>query len=94
MSWKVSAKKLNKTLRTFYTSEEFLAEANQFDRTTPIYIDSNLKDGVKGEEVAKTIHGLRFDSIYLATGYDASSFDPLSPHILGILGKEPPWRAG
>jgi signal transduction histidine kinase len=94
MSWKVSAKKLNKTLRTFYTSEEFLAEANQFDRTNPIYIDSNLKDGVKGEEVAKTIHGLRFDSIYLATGYDASSFDPLSPHILGILGKEPPWRAG
>lgn len=89
--WNMVAKDVGKTVRVFAKTEAFLAVAQQIAKTTPIYVDSNLGEGIKGEEVTKAIHDLGFRNIYLATGYSAADFGPL-PWVKGIIGKDPPWQ--
>jgi len=69
---------------------KFFNLAKNFDFSTPVYVDSNLGDGVKGEEISKLIVQLEFKKVYLATGYDPDHFGP-TPWLSGIIGKEPPW---
>lgn len=88
--WKLLAKTTGKTVQAFANAEVFFAVAQQIHKHTPIYVDSNLGDGVKGEVVTKTIHELGFENIYLATGYRAEQFGEL-PWVKGIIGKGPPW---
>ena len=59
-----------------------------FDVKSKIYVDSNLGNGVKGEEIAKQISDLGFENIYLCTGYRSSDFAKM-PWIKDILGKDP-----
>jgi len=56
-----------------------------------IYVDVNLANNVRGEEVARRIHDLGFTDIYLATGYDADGFPPL-PYIKAVVGKDFPLK--
>ena len=58
-------------------------------KDTPIFVDSSLRDGVKGEEVSRQLYEQGFTELYLATGYDPSQFGPL-PWIRAIRGKSPP----
>ena len=53
-------------------------------------IDSDLGDGIKGEEIARTIYEKGFKTIYLETGHPPGSF-PKMPWIKEIISKEPPW---
>jgi hypothetical protein len=65
-----------------------LSIAHSVDRTTPVYIDSNLGVGEKGEEIAKRLHAMGFENLYLTTG------DPIEhcePWLKGVLDKTPPW---
>lgn len=91
MVWNLSATRHRKMLQTFTAPDAFLAIAAQLQKQTPIYIDSQLGETLKGEDVAKTIHALGFENIYLATGYRATDFAPM-PWIKGISGKRPPWE--
>lgn len=84
------AKAMHKILKVYESVEAFFKEAAQFDKTTPIYIDSHLGEGIKGEEVSKSIFEMGFTNIYLATGYNPNDFGDL-PWIKGIVGKSPPW---
>ncbi len=92
MNWAVAAKRAGKALKTYPDPASFIKDAGDCARDTPIYIDSDLGEGAKGEEAAKELLALGFTELRLATGHDPASFPPL-PHIKGIQGKEPPWTS-
>ena len=91
-SWDYSAKLHGKKLQSFFSVEEFLVAADGLDREIPIYIDSDLGDNVRGEEMARYIHESGFATIYLQTGANPSQFTKPMPWIRSILGKNPPWE--
>lgn len=89
-TWQIKARVGKKKIATFYSYQDFLKEADDFDRGVPVYIDSDLGDGIKGELVAKEIHEQGFKQIYLATGHSKDDFVEL-PWIFAIVGKKPPF---
>jgi len=92
MTWRITAKKVGKSLRSFATAAEFLTAAETIDRRTPIYIDAELGNGVKGEVESVKIHEMGFGEIYLATGHPPEMFAGLV-HLRAVVEKEPPWSA-
>lgn len=92
-TWKAIAKQNQKALASFCEPSSFFAALTGINRRTPVFIDSNLKDGVKGEELVGKIRQLGFGTIYLATGYQPDDF----AHVKGltaVVGKEPPAAIG
>lgn len=89
MSWKLAAKKSGVTLHAFAAPAEFLAESSHFDKNTPIHIDSELGEGVKGETIAETLRAEGFTDLTLETGHPAEKLSV--PAWLKIAGKEPPF---
>lgn len=83
-SWELGADKKQIDLFTYFTIDDFLKESEQFSKDTAIYIDSNLKDGIKGEIEAKRIYDLGFENLTLASGMD---FPQLPYWIKGNQGK-------
>jgi hypothetical protein len=92
MTWKVAARISGVTLKAFRNPADFLLICDTIPKKTPVYIDSDLGDGIKGEEIARTIYEKGFKTIYLETGNPPDSF-PNMPWIKKIMGKEPPWVA-
>lgn len=92
MTWQSSAKKVGRKLRTFASADDFLMQADRLSADSPVYVDSQLGEGKRGEEIAKLIFEKGFRTLYLATGYEPDHF-PALPHIRAIVGKEPPWLA-
>lgn len=90
MNWKMAAKRQNKIVRVYAGPDEFWKESVEFAKDTPIYVDSNLADGIKGEDVSWMMGKKGFSNLHLATGYDASQFDEM-PWLKSIVGKSPPW---
>lgn len=88
MTWNMIAKEQNKKFVGFTTHDAFFIESHSFDFETPLFIDSNLGNGIKGEVVAKKAFEAGFKTIYLATGNEASQFEPM-PWIKGVVGKDP-----
>ncbi len=89
--WKSAADKRGRTLLAFAGADEFEAQMARIARDTPIYIDSDLGDGVRGEEVSRRYFEAGFRTIYLATGSQTSDFELGSiPWIVQIVGKSPP----
>lgn len=88
LCWSLYAKENEKSFKGFSAIEEFFDEAFGIHPDTPIYLDSNLGIGVKGESFVPAIAARGFKTIYIATGYEASSI-PLSNAIKGVVGKEP-----
>jgi signal transduction histidine kinase len=90
MVWENAASDFGKRLRTFSTPGEFFKEAGEIDRATPVYVDSNLGEGVDGGEESLRVHEMGFDEVYLTTGHEPGRFHQLK-HLSGVIGKEPPW---
>ena len=86
--WNMDAKEKNKKFLGFYRPIDFIERADEFDLNSKIFVDSNLGNGVKGEEVSKQIYNLGFKNIYICTGYQASEF-PEMPWVKDIIGKDP-----
>lgn len=89
-TWRMTAERLGKRLRAFPTAAEFFRAADAIDRLTPVYMDSDLGEGVRGEEESLHVHELGFTEIYLATGREPAQFAGLA-HLRGVIGKAPPW---
>lgn len=87
MSWGMGADKKQVDLATYFTIDDFLKDADKFSKDTAIYIDSNLKYGVKGEVESKKIFDLGFENLTLASGMD---FSELPFWIKGNQGKSFP----
>ncbi len=92
--WTAAAKRAGKSFKAYGDAGAFLADldisAIAVSKDAPLYLDSNLGGGIKGEDVAEELSRLGFSNIRLATGYDPSQF-AAAAHIREVVGKEPPW---
>ena len=71
MNWRREGKKLGVDVKTFFSVEDFIRVASQFSLKTPIYIDSYLGDGFKGEVLSEEIYKKGFQELFISTGYRA-----------------------
>lgn len=78
-----------KKLAAFNSSRSFRENLHNYDKTLPIYIDSDLHEAITGEEFAKELYDLGFKNLYLITGYDVSEFGEM-PWIKKVLSKDAP----
>lgn len=90
-SWLATARLHRKQILAFDVPPS-LECLSKVDRRTPIYIDSDLGHGQKGELIAKTYFDFGFKEIYLATGHFQSHFKPMS-WIKRIVDKRTPWSS-
>ncbi|HAT72124.1 MAG TPA: hypothetical protein DCS63_04840 [Elusimicrobia bacterium] len=90
MNWKTAAKGKGIALQAFSSPDAFLAIEPPVAKDTPIYLDSDLGDGVKGEDIAQSLKEKGYSNICLETGHSTEKFS----HIpwLKVIGKEPPWQ--
>jgi signal transduction histidine kinase len=86
LSWEMKAQMIGKSIKTFSTFNDFKNLMPQIDRSSEIFIDSELGADLKGEEVAKILFEQGFKSIHLCTGYSPEDFAPM-PWIKSIRGK-------
>lgn len=89
--WEYLAIKHNKNITMFKTPEQFFLVCNNLPAETPIYIDSNLANGVKGEVVSEKIYLSGFRNIYLATGDSSYQFKK-TYWLKDVISKYPPWH--
>jgi signal transduction histidine kinase len=90
MTWFASAKEAGKSIKIFFTPNEFYDYSKQISRETNIYIDANLSDGLRGEDVAKKSYERGFQNIFISSGYEKDDFKALT-FLKGVIGKNPPW---
>jgi signal transduction histidine kinase len=89
MAWSFVAEDFGKNISTYSSPEEFNKYLTSYNKTTMIYLDSELANGVKGELYAKELYEKGFTEIYLSTGYPKEKFGVM-PWIKSVVGKEPP----
>lgn len=89
MNWKMAAETAGVELKAYKTLEDFTAGIQALPKDTPIYIDSDLGSGLKGENIAKELHTEGFANLTMATGHGPKEFAHLP--WLQVTGKEPPW---
>ena len=56
-------------LKAYKTPEDFNAGLEGLSKDTPVYIDSDLGNDVKGEDIAKDLHEKGFTDLNMATGH-------------------------
>jgi signal transduction histidine kinase len=86
--WSISAKAKGKKVICFSSAEEFAETASKIDKASPLFIDVNLANGVRGEKVAEQAAALGFTEIALATGYAPHTIQAPSC-VKRIVGKDP-----
>lgn len=90
MAWKLRALDQKVQLFTYGHYEDFLKEAQNFDRRIPVFIDLNFGKQALGFEFARYFHEAGFENIFIATGQKAA--DLVKPfYVKEILGKIPPF---
>ena len=91
MVWKLSAKTFGKRIRIFQDppSDD---ELNSIPHGTPIYVDQNLRNGIRGTEVSKRLFEKGYRNLVLASGFDRLQ-DETIPWVRQVtMAKEPPWE--
>ncbi len=86
--WETRANDKKMVLKVYSDPSE--VDFTTIHKDCPIFIDSNLKNGLKGEDVAEKLLKDGFNRLYLATGYEKDRFAHLT-FLKGVIGKEPPW---
>lgn len=89
-SWIFAASKAGISLLTYSSPHEFNRDSKKLLKDTPIYIDSDLDEGIKGELFAKELYKEGFTNIHISTGYPQNQFKNI-PWIKSVIGKEPPF---
>lgn len=88
MTWKMLSQEKNKSVLLLKKPKELKIQLAFINKKTPLFIDSQLADGVRGEQVAKEFYDLGFKTIYLSTGRDPAEFASMD-WIKAIVGKDP-----
>ncbi len=88
MNWKMAAKAAGVDLKAYKTPEDFAVGLAPLSKDTHVYIDSDLGNGIKGEDIAVDLNHKGFTNITMATGHGPEKF--LHLPWLKVTGKEPP----
>jgi signal transduction histidine kinase len=91
LTWKTTAERAGIRLAVFASLAEFRSRIASPAQAGIVYIDSELGDGVKGEEEAERLHAEGYVELYLATGHAPARFSHLK-FLRGVAGKSPPWE--
>lgn len=91
MNWRMAARTAGAELKACKTPAELEAALAGLPTNTPIYIDSELGDGIKGEDIAEDLYARGYTALSMATGHSSENFASLP--WLKVSGKEPPWAA-
>lgn len=87
-TWSLWAETEKLKIATFATAEEFLTSAKAFLNSPVIFLDSDLGNGIKGQNYITAIKELGFKKVVLASGYVGSkSMDTIGAD--GVMGKNP-----
>jgi len=88
-AWLFVANAVGKKIAVFNNSREFRQHLAQYRKDLPIYIDFDLGEDKTGAEFAHELFTLGFNNLYLMTGYDRDTFEPM-PWIKEIISKDQP----
>ncbi len=88
--WQSSAKANQIKLRTFVGPPK-PSDLEAIPRNTLFYIDQNLKDGIKGTDVARELYNKGFRNLVLATGNNDFKKNDCSWIHSFTIEKSPPW---
>jgi signal transduction histidine kinase/FixJ family two-component response regulator len=87
-TWALASESRGLKLHSFFSVDSFISSADKFDSNVRIFIDSNLGDGIKGEDESEKISHLSFWNLHLTTGFQKK--DIIKPSwILNIFPKNP-----
>jgi anti-sigma regulatory factor (Ser/Thr protein kinase) len=89
-TWKLRAIEKSINFHGFSHIEPFMVFIRDIDIRSKIYIDSDLGNGLKGEEVAREIYNQGYKNLYIATGFESNKFKELK-FLKGVIGKVPPF---
>lgn len=89
MTWEMAAEAHGVGLRAFTKPDEFFAALGTFPKDIPLYIDSDLGENMKGEDIAAQLKEKGFTNICLATAHTPEKFAHLP--WLKVITKAPPW---
>ncbi len=89
MTWEMAAQEHGVELQAFSNPVEFLSNLGNFPKNIPLYIDSDLGENLKGENIAAELKEKGFTNICLATAHPPEKFAHLP--WLKVITKEPPW---
>lgn len=89
MTWEMAAQERGIELKAFTNPDDFRASLGDLQKNTPLYIDSDLGENIKGEEIAAELRKKGFTDICLATAHSPEKFAHLP--WLKVITKAPPW---
>jgi FixJ family two-component response regulator len=89
-AWELAASFANKSIKTYQSAAKLMEEIDHYDKSTPIYVDSDLNESLTGEDVTKALHEKGFHELYIASGYEPSKFKHCT-WIKKVVGKTPPF---
>ena len=87
MMWRFCAKETNHKGLHYSSMNDFLLHQSDLERSTPIFIDSDLGDGKRGEVLAQSIRELGFKKLILATSYKGLKAIPING-LDAVIGKD------
>lgn len=88
--WERKAKNKGIKILTCSSPDQFTKIKNVLSPHTAIYLDSDLGDGLKGEEFALALHKEGFSNLFMATGYGKEKFSDYN-FLSGVISKTPPF---
>lgn len=90
VAWDIQARRVQKKLASFYSGQDFLTAASDFDKNTPIFVDYLFEnESSSGKEIAEQIILMGFKNVRIATGLPPDRVDkPIG--IKSVVGKEFP----
>lgn len=69
MTWEVKAAANGRTVKTFSSVDELLTASDLIPKHTPIFLDSHLGNGERGQVAAPKLRQLGFTRIFVTTNY-------------------------
>lgn len=90
MVWRHAAKTEGKKVLHFSHPDEFFSYSSKLHKGTAIFVDSQLGNGLKGEDIAKKMAAMGFTELWLCTGFSPANYRGLT-YLRGCVGKDPPW---
>lgn len=87
-TWKMAAAKKGVPILCFSNPQDFWDNACYIDRSSPIFVDIDLGNDIRGEQIAQDILVGGFANVSLSTGFDPKLIR--APQgVMGVVGKDP-----